>query len=346
MEYYYSEDIFFFFKKKELYIWDYANHKQYLIKDPQILVDILKNSDHVDSATISNFINNNIISKESKEPSKEWKWDILSKIFHIGTQNLKPDLAGGNYRDYLTKYFQFKQSIAKEKPVKIVNGNRIKLPNPNLEALQNSSFYDALEKRKTCRNFFSQNISLEKISTILHICFGINNKISDESIKRRFAPSGGCLRSPEAYFLNLALDEIDKGIYYYDYFQNELVCIKCIDLKDEIGSILQGQELAEKLSFGIFVTSRFDLLSWKYKHSRAYRVALLDVGHVSQNFQLTATCLGIDSWITGAFNDKEINELLQLDNIDESVTFFLGGGIGDYNSYDPDFDEIRQTYHF
>ncbi|AOJ83700.1 hypothetical protein WS86_23985 [Burkholderia savannae] len=85
---------------------------------------------------------------------------------------------------------------------------------------------------------------------------------------------------------------------------------------------------AQNLAFGVFMTSRFDKMWWKYPHSRAYRVALLDMGCLAQTFQLVTTGLGLKSWLTGYFLDREINRLLAVDEINESVLFFVGAGEG------------------
>lgn len=118
------------------------------------------------------------------------------------------------------------------------------------------------------------------------------------------------------------------GIYHYRSHSHELSLI-CDDFDDaQLGSFLCGQNCANDLSYGVFITSRFDKMWWKYPHSRAYRVALLDIGCLTQTFQLVCESQGIQSWPTGYFVDHEINKLLQLDTDKESVMFFLGAGRG------------------
>ncbi|WP_082717418.1 MULTISPECIES: nitroreductase family protein [Burkholderia] len=84
------------------------------------------------------------------------------------------------------------------------------------------------------------------------------------------------------------------------------------------------------------VWSRFDKMWWKYPHSRAYRVALLDMGCLAQTFQLVTTGLGLKSWLTGYFLDREINRLLAVDEINESVLFFVGAGEGADTPFAPE----------
>ena len=87
------------------------------------------------------------------------------------------------------------------------------------------------------------------------------------------------------------------------------------------------------VSFGVFITCRFDKLWWKYPRSRAYRVALLDAGALVQSFLLSSTDLGFHTWPTGQFYDEEINRLLGIDGVCESVLFFAGAGYGSGSAF-------------
>ena len=65
---------------------------------------------------------------------------------------------------------------------------------------------------------------------------------------------------------------------------------------------------------------------WKYPHSQAYRVALLEVGHISQSLQLCATSLGLNTWLTAALSEQKIEKALYLPDLSEQVFLFFGAG--------------------
>ena len=88
------------------------------------------------------------------------------------------------------------------------------------------------------------------------------------------------------------------------------------------------------------MSSWIGLAAWKYGHSRAYRNVLLDVGHVSQTFLLTASSLGLETWLTGAFIDSHIEQALGLDTQTQPVFFFLGVGHGSGGAFD---DLMKET---
>jgi hypothetical protein len=54
------------------------------------------------------------------------------------------------------------------------------------------------------------------------------------------------------------------------------------------------------------MTAVFERTMWKYCRGRAYRVVLLDTGHLAQTFCLTATRLRLGPFSTAAQNDSLI----------------------------------------
>ena len=56
------------------------------------------------------------------------------------------------------------------------------------------------------------------------------------------------------------------------------------------------------------MTAVFPRTMWKYQHVRAYRVVLLDAGHLCQTFCLVATWLGLAPFCTAALKDTLIEK--------------------------------------
>jgi len=74
------------------------------------------------------------------------------------------------------------------------------------------------------------------------------------------------------------------------------------------------------------MTAMFPRTMWKYQHARAYRVVLLDAGHLCQTFCLVATWLGLAPFCTAALKDTLIEKDLAIDGIRESVLYVAGVG--------------------
>src|SRR5262249_4919408 len=122
---------------------------------------------------------------------------------------------------------------------------------------------------------------------------------------RRTSPSGGGLQTTEPYLVNLRIAGLPLGVYHYHSIDHTLTRIGEFPAAD-LGPLLAGQNFANDLGFAIFLVSRFEKMWWKYPHSRSYRIALMDVGHLSQTFHLACTAFQLSSWLTGAFYDEEV----------------------------------------
>ncbi|MFK0310047.1 SagB family peptide dehydrogenase [Pseudomonas sp. NPDC090233] len=192
-----------------------------------------------------------------------------------------------------------------------------------------------LRERTTVRAFTDKPVPLVLVSKILKYTLGFIDErevpeasgLPEGMRKRRSSPSGGGLNATEGYVLIKNVEGVAPGVYYYDP-HSHMLHVKSTELPD-VGSLLSGQHFANGIPIGLFLTSRFDKSWWKYEHSRAYRMALLEVGHVAQTFQLIATALGLGTWPTGALSEKRIEPLLKLTNPNEQVLFFVGCGYGD-----------------
>ena len=58
---------------------------------------------------------------------------------------------------------------------------------------------------------------------------------------------------------------------------------------------------------------RFQRNFWKYRnHPKAYRVCILDIGHLSQTLLLSATEQGLGSYVTAAINEADLERAFGL----------------------------------
>ncbi len=80
------------------------------------------------------------------------------------------------------------------------------------------------------------------------------------------------------------------------------------------------------------MTAVFARTQWKYPAPRAYRIVLIDAGHVCQTFCLVATWLGLAPFCTMAFADSRIEAALRIDGVAESVLYAAGVGMPPQNT--------------
>lgn len=325
-------------------VWDYLNHTQFEldIEYCQRLTQLINNPALLDKnhPIDRDFYNAKLFTDTPIAPV-EWQWDELSKIFHIGTKNLPQEQIPHDVHEWSAQYLAHCEDVlATPAPsssrLECLPEELIRLPAcmPPFEA--QGSLVDSLVSRKTCRSFTDKNISLSHISTLLYLSLGYLNERKDdvdpslpEGLEaRRSSPSGGGLNASEGFLYASRVDGLKPGIYAYHCALHALSHVS--DLPPApLGQLLSGQHFINNLPAGLFITSRFDKLWWKYEHSRAYRMAFVEAGHISQTFQLVATHLGLNTWLTGALTDDCVETLLGLDNTTEQPLFFVGCGYGD-----------------
>lgn len=339
-QYYISPNLFFLLEKDHILVWDYQNHQQFLLNFDYFneLHLIAMNGSGSNSNIKDELLSENLISTQPY-PQMEWGWDILSKIYHIGCQNVG-ELEELIPNQKLTEdYLQHCQSLAANIPNLYIDktGELIDLPEPNANKLKKVSYFDVLKQRKTCRAFNAEIISLEDLSTLLFASFGLIHgeewdEFKNQGLKstaiRKASPASGGLHSEEIYIAIYRVAGLQNGLYYYRPQDHKLTLLKLGDFEDQVIKMNMGQFYSKGLSFGLYITSRLDKIWWKYKHSRAYRVTMLDIGHTSQTTLLTATALGLNTWMTGAFKDSDLEKFLGIDGIKETALFFIGIGKG------------------
>lgn len=337
-----SPYLFFLMRDSKIIAWDYKRHQQYVIEKHHF--DRLLQISSVSHKRCSERHDDELFSAGfllEEDEKLEWHWDILSQIFHFGTSIIEtensdqaqdPHLFIDEYISYCNNQFSNEAlSYISERPCL----EKIILPSPNIDFLSKIDFLDVLKSRKTCRSFIgSEVVSMDDLSNLLYVSFGdFHSSENDYEMHgyqkvgmRKTSPSGGGLHPTEAYLIINKVIGLKSGVYYYSSEEHALFFLSFGDVYERLTGIFCGQYFYENTPFGIFLTSRFDKLWNKYPHSRAYRVALMDIGHISQTFQLVATAMGMKTWLSGAFQDEAVRTLLKITGASEQPFLFLTCG--------------------
>ena len=95
----------------------------------------------------------------------------------------------------------------------------------------------------------------------------------------------------------------------------------------------------------VVMTARFWRHQWKYRnHAKAYRVTVLDVGHLSQTLQLCATQAGLAPFITAAINELDIERAFGLDGFAEGALAVCGFGTRAAQQHVQEFDPNNKAW--
>jgi SagB-type dehydrogenase family enzyme len=190
-------------------------------------------------------------------------------------------------------------------------------------------FPRALLDRRTWRQFSRRALELEKLATVLGLTFGVQSWIDLRGMGRvalKTSPSGGSRHPIEAYVLALRVQGLDRGLYHYNAGNHRLELLHKGANSARASRYLNGQWWFGRAAAVVLMTAVFARTQWKYPASRAYRVVLIDAGHVCQTFCLVATWLGLAPFSSMALADTTIEKDLGIDGVTESIIYAAGVG--------------------
>lgn len=257
------------------------------------------------------------------EQLESWQaWSPEAALFHFATKDVKYD-PQERVQEALVR-----KSVTTPPPavVKRYRGRRHdRLPlGPDIPGLS-----DLLQRRRTWRRFAaSSTLDLASLSTLLKLTWGVQGWAQTElgQCALKTSPSGGARHPTEVYLLARRVAGIASGCYYYDPDAHALVLLKRRLSSARLQAYLAGQDCYADAPAVFVMTSVFARLQWRYEFPRAYRVVLLDAGHLGQTFCLVATALGLAPFVTAALADSLIERDLGLDGVTESAIYACGVG--------------------
>ncbi len=183
---------------------------------------------------------------------------------------------------------------------------------------------ETLRQRRSVREFRPKALSLEQLSYLLWASSGIQR--TEQGYEFRSAPSAGALYPIETYIVANRVSELEPGAYHYGIRNHELERVRAGDLRGSIAAAALGQDMCAEAAAVFIWTALFARCTWKYGQ-RAYRYIYLDAGHMAQNLALAAVSLTLGTCQIGALFDDEVNKLLDLDGIEESVVYMSVVGV-------------------
>jgi SagB-type dehydrogenase family enzyme len=210
---------------------------------------------------------------------------------------------------------------------KIKDAERIALPRPDSKR---DTFFKTLHARRTWRTFSPAPASLASISKLLQTTWGVQGFIESkyfDSAPLKTSPSGGARHPIEVYLMALRVKGLEPGLYHYDARGHALERISSGATPQKARAYCADQPYTARAAALFIMTAIFARTMWRYGHARAYRVVLLDAGHLGQTFCLTATRMGLAPFSTAALEDTLIERDLGIDGITESVIYVTGFGM-------------------
>ncbi|HUS73640.1 MAG TPA: DJ-1/PfpI family protein [Sedimentisphaerales bacterium] len=155
------------------------------------------------------------------------------------------------------------------------------------------SFEEALAKRRSVRQFTGQPLKLAQIGQLAWAGQGI----TEPARGLRTAPSAGAIYPITLYFAT------QDGLFVYNAGEHSLEQTSNLDVR--------GSLAATNAPCNILIAGSERKLAAKFR-GEANKYMLLEAGHIAQNIQLQAVCLGLGSVSIGGFDARGINRVCKL----------------------------------
>jgi SagB-type dehydrogenase family enzyme len=175
----------------------------------------------------------------------------------------------------------------------------IQLTDPNLKG--DMSLEEALAKRRSVRQFSSEPIKRSQISQLAWAGQGI----TEPQRGLRTAPSAGATYPIELLFA------IPEGLFVYRPVDHSLMQIGNQDIRSGLAAAASMAESVAGAGCDIIVAGSIRKLTDQYKDN-ARKFMYMEAGHIAQNIQLQAVCLGLGSVTVGGFDTKEVRKVSNL----------------------------------
>lgn len=247
----------------------------------------------------------------------KWDWGAVAGLYHFGIKDIPYDLGGGKL-DWIIER-------AAERPspkLHLTNESfsvTIILPPPDLE----TGIFRTMRDRRSVREFSAAPISHEALTQIIYSGLGITTFRSAESfgvLPLKMTPSGGARNPYEGYVMARNVEGLEPALYHYSGAENSLGRNSDEPLLPP-SRLLANQVWIEEAAAVVFLVANFPRTMWKYDACSAYRVVLIEAGHIAQNMLLAASHLRIAATPTAAVSDSVAECALGLDPVEQAVVY-------------------------
>jgi putative peptide maturation dehydrogenase len=272
--------------------------------------------------------------READERVRAQHWHGLSAIAHAGSRwhgtDAMQDLreAGEDTPRGLRERF------GAPPPMTVDRGDparRIGLARP-----ARTAFDALLDTRAVCRNFdTARPLPAPEFARLLERVFGARAQVhaaEDLDVMKRTSPSGGAMHPTEAWLLVQRVDGIPPGLYHYRPLEHAVQAMPWRGDADALRALalraVAGQDYLADAHVLVALAPRFARNFWKYRnHAKAYRVCVLDAGHLSQTLLLSAADRGLGAFVTAAINEVDIERAFGLEGIVDGPLAVCGFGL-------------------
>jgi SagB-type dehydrogenase family enzyme len=254
---------------------------------------------------------------------RTWAWGPLSAAYHFATRD-GAFITGDESVELLRQQAKFIPSP----PLYQRNSN----PDTDVPLPLGDDYSEpflTMAKRRTNRVMLEAPIALEHLADCLLFSMAITAFLEEPEIvdlPLKMTPSGGGRNPYEAYVCVRDVTGLAPGTYHYSAIERSLGVVSA-EPPPPFPSLLAGQQWTAPASAIVFLVANFDRVMWKYQDPAAYRVVMMEAGHIAQNIMLVATRHGFVANPSGAFVRLPVEETLGVGGVTKMVVYALVLGV-------------------
>lgn len=286
--------------------------------------------------------------RDIDERFRDQHWHGLAATWHAASRWEGIDAAGEVKEAGLLTAQGLREAYGAPPPTLVDRGDpRSRIP---LDSAQRTAFDDTLDARATCRNFDTDaRLPLAQLAQVLERAFAARGQVhgaDDFDVLKKTSPSGGALHPTECYLIVRNVEGLQRGLYHYRAGEHALQPLPIDEArlradagrhasangKDALDFLawiaVGGQQWFADAHALCVLAPRFHRNFWKYRnHPKAYRVCILDIGHLSQTLLLSATEQGLGSYVTAAINEVDLERAFGLTHWSDGPLAVCGIGV-------------------
>jgi len=271
-----------------------------------------------------------VIRQGSNEATREdahfsaWKWGAPAALYHHIVQD-RPVMS---VDEALEKQREKIDTTDQPHAYFVPDATETKIELPRDWGFTDAELGASMDARRTVREVASTAVSQTALSDCLRAGFGINGYTQNEAGVRlplSFTPSGGARNPYDAFVFAQNVEGLKPGIYQYAPLAHTLV--RFGQKSAGFSEMLGGQDWPDKMPCFIVLRADFSRSMWKYDDANAYRVALIEAGHIGQNVMLAASAHGLTACPSAALNHAQVaKDLGHSDDPVKAAVYALGIG--------------------
>lgn len=187
----------------------------------------------------------------------------------------------------------------------------------------------ALRARRSARRFGGRPLTRGELGTLLGWGAGCGDGGGPQGagglVARRTYPSGGALYPVETHVVARAVDGLPPGVHRYQPAGDRLVARAVAPATEQLAAWLAPLDLAGVAAL-LVLTADWARPSLRRYGEKAFRLALLEAGHIGQAVALVGAALGLGVLPLCGFDDAALSRGCGLAYPRESVVYVLAIG--------------------